>query len=211
MRRGEGKDLGRTLRHLSLIGGVTVLLMPQIAMGGLLDFFDFTPSPPIYDRPFAIGTAGSTVQLDLQITKERFGWYFVVKFAFDDDVDRESVFNLMGHGTYLNGIYETGIDTPVRLEIERLDGQEVHAEDVWEGDSMVRVDRIDLPRTHAGVVYAREVHPQAVIAYGQYFFYRSLGFLMFEPGKYRVMVTALKNIPEINLLKTSFSILLLAK
>jgi hypothetical protein len=211
MNKGEGKDLRRTLRHLSLIGGATMLLVPQIAMGGFLDFFDSTPSPPIYDRPFAVGTVGTAIQIDLQIEKERFGWYFVVKFAFDDDVDRESVFNLMGHGTYLNGIYETGIDTPVRLEIERLDGQEVHAEDVWEGNSMVRVDRIDLPRTHASVAYAREVHPQAVIAYGQYFFYRSLGFLMFKPGKYRVTVTALKNIPEIKSLKTSVSILSLAK
>ena len=59
----------RTLRHVSLIGGATMLLVPQIAMGGFLDVFDFTPSPPIYDRPFAIGTAGSTVQLDLQIKK----------------------------------------------------------------------------------------------------------------------------------------------
>ena len=73
MNKGEGKDLRRTLRHVSLIGGVTVLLVPQIAMGGFLDFFDFTPSPPIYDRPFAIGTAGSTVELDLQIKKNDSG------------------------------------------------------------------------------------------------------------------------------------------
>jgi hypothetical protein len=55
--------------HLLLVAGASVLLVPQIAMGGFLDFFDFTPSPPIYDRPFAIGMAGSTVQLDLQIKK----------------------------------------------------------------------------------------------------------------------------------------------
>jgi len=187
-----------------------VLLAPQIAMGGFLDFFDFTPSPPIYDRPFAIGMAGSTVQLDLQIKKERFGRHFIVTFAFEKDVERRNVFKLLGHGMYVDGSYdknEPGIETPVRLEIERLDGQEAHAEDVWKFENMAPVDSVELPREHSRIVYAREVHPHGVAAVGEYFFERTLGFLLFKPGKYRVTVTALKNIPEINSLKTSFSIL----
>ena len=210
MNKGEGKGLHWTLRHVLLIGGVTMLLVPQIAMGGFLDFFDFTPSPPIYDRPFAIGTAGSTVQLDLQIKKERFGWHFIVTFAYEKDAERRNVFKLLGHGMYIDGSYdknEPGIDTPVRLEIERLDGQEAHAEDVWESENIAPVDSVALPHEHSRIVYAREVHPHGVAAVGEYFFERTLGFLLFKPGKYRVTVTALKNIPEINSLKTSFSIL----
>jgi|CXWL01.1.fsa_nt_gi hypothetical protein len=210
MNKGEGKDLRRTLRHLSLFGGITMLLVPQIAMGGIFDLFDFTPSPPIYDRPFAIGTAESTVQLDLQIKKERFGWNFIVTFAFEKDAERRNVLKLLGHTMYVDGSYdknEPGIDTPVRLEIERLDGEEAHAEDVWEFENMAPVDSVALPHEHSRIVYAREVHPHGVAAVGHHFFERTLGFLLFKPGKYRVTVTALKNIPEINSLKTSFSIL----
>ena len=95
----------------------------------------------------------------------------------------------------------------MRLEIERLDGREVHAEDAREFENIAPVDSVALPHEHSGIVYAREVHPHGVIAFGHHFFERTLGFLIFEPGKYRVTVTALKNIPEINSLKTSFSIL----
>lgn len=186
-----------------------MLLVPQIAMGGLLDFFDFTPSPPISDRPFSIGTAGSTVQLDLQINKARFGCHFFVTFAFEKDAERRNVFKLLGHGVYVDGSYdknEPGIDTPVRLEIERLDAQEAHAEDVEEFQDVVPVDSGELPHEHSRIVYAREVHPHGVVAVGHHFFERTLGYFRFEPGKYRVTVTALRSIPEINSLKTSFSI-----
>jgi hypothetical protein len=199
----------RSLRQFSLVVGATLLLMPQVAIAGFLDFFDSTPSPPIYNRPFAVGTAGAAIQIDLQI-KEETGWHFIVEFAFDQDVDRANVLKLLGRTTTIDGgsvKHEPGIDTPVRLEIERLDGQEPSAEDIREIKSVSPIDTVDLPRTHTGVVYAREVHPRDLCAYAESFFHRRLGFLMFKPGKYRVRVTALKNIPEISLLKTSFSIL----
>ena len=72
-------------------------------------------------------------------------------FAFEKDVERRNVFKLLGHGMYVDGSYdknEPGIETPVRLEIERLDGQEAHAEDVWEFENMAPVDSVELPREH---------------------------------------------------------------
>jgi len=103
----------------------------------------------------------------------------------------------------------------VRLEIERFDvGEkraEAGAEDVYEYTGRTPVNSIELPRTHTGLVYAREMHPQGVAAHGHRFFERTLGLLMFQPGKYRMTVTALNNIPEISSLKTSASILSYSK
>lgn len=201
-----------SLRQCSLMGGAIMLLMPQIAMAGFWDFFSFIPSPPIYHRPFAVGTAGATVQIDLQIKKAR-GWHFILTFAFDKETESASVYKLMGHAIHADGRYdrnELGIDTPVRVEIERLDAGEVHGDDITMY-SLPEVDTRDAHPTHPGVVYARQIHPHGEFGHGQYFFQRALGLIMFKPGTYRVHVTAIKDVPEVQSLKTSFSIQDIAK
>ena len=207
-----GKDLRWTLRHISLLTGATVLLLPQIAIGGFFDFFVFTPTPPFYDLPFAVGTAGATIQIDLRVKKER-GWYFILTFAFDKDTESASAFKLMGHAIHADGRYdknELGIDTPVLVEIERLDAGEAHADDIAIRQ-IPEIDMSDARPIHPGAVFTREIHPHGVIRGGEYLFERALGLIMFKPGKYRIYLTALKEVPEVQSLETSFSIQDLAK
>ncbi len=202
-----------TLRRFALLGSAAALFMPQVALAGFFDFFGFTPAPPIYDRPFAVGTAGATVQIDLRI-KEACGWHFILTFTLNNDTERERVFKLLGHGVYADGSYdkkEPGIETPVLVEIERLDAGETQADDIPMMKVFHQINMVDARPVHPGAVYVREVHPHGVVGYGQAFFERSVGFIMFKPGTYRVYVTALKDIPEIQSLKTTFSIMGLAK
>lgn len=190
-----------------------MLLMPQVAMASFWDFLDFTPSPPIYDRPFAIGRAGSTLQVEFRIKKAR-GWHFIVTVPFNGKaIDHDSAIKLIGGGIDVCGKYDRndlGIDTPVLVEIARLGDGEAQADDVTMHPTP-EIDVRDARPTHSGVMYAQEIHPHGYIRGGGHVFDRALGLFMFKPGKYRVFVTALKDVAEVQSLETSLSIQSLSK
>lgn len=143
------------------------------------------PQPPI-NLPFEVQKAGSRVETEMRIVEEKGYWFsLLLRYKQDDMADAERVRKLAGYSDLDkdNKLLRPGVSTPLRFKMHIIDGA---------GERLMLEQEISELRTTS---YGSGRYTKQIISP-----------LVLKPGRYRVSVESLKDVPELIGTPVEFSI-----